>query len=127
MSTLDQLNTNLDADQVKLEEMQADLSDLESNRDAIELDSDDFIDQYEESLDEAHGEFMGMLASYILKECDPIAYRCGLADYVSNQDVTECQEYKDAQEAIETLEEQISDLESDIEELKEEIQDLEEV
>lgn len=47
-----------------------------------EIDPDDYIDEYENCLDETYGQFMNMDASYILKKCDPIGYRCGLNDYV---------------------------------------------
>ena len=39
------------------------------------------IEAYDEMLDETHGDFMGMSASRILRECDPIAYRVGLLDW----------------------------------------------
>jgi len=59
----------------------------------VEVDVDDYREQYEEMLDEVYGTFMEMDASYILKECDPTAYRCGLLDYVDSlgiDDTYEC-------------------------------------
>ena len=37
---------------------------------------------YDDMLDEVHGEFMGIMASTILEECDPDAYRGGFLDFV---------------------------------------------
>jgi len=53
----------------------------------VDIDSDDYTNEYDNMLDEVYGEFMDMQASYILKECDPIAYRCGLNDYAENLDI----------------------------------------
>ena len=42
-------------------------------------------DDYDNMLDEVYGDCMvcgySMQSSYVLKEMDPIAYRCGFADY----------------------------------------------
>jgi len=38
-------------------------------------------------------------ASHVLEEVDPIAYRCGLNDYVDGLDITDMQEYQDIAEA----------------------------
>lgn len=43
----------------------------------------ELLEQYDEMLDEIHGKFMGSYpASYVLKEVDHIAYRCGFADFL---------------------------------------------
>lgn len=47
-------------------------------------------DDYDDMLDEVHGEFMGYSASRILKEVNPIAYRCGFSDYQEYKNVYEC-------------------------------------
>jgi|GEM_PF-5322875 len=72
----------------------------------VESDPDDFIEQYNDMLDETYGDFMDMNASYILKECDPTVYRCGLLDYVDSyrEEKYECpicgEEYQDEDEAL---------------------------
>ena len=48
----------------------------------IEVDPEDYTNEYDDMLDDCYGEFMNMNASYILKECDPTAYRCGLLNFV---------------------------------------------
>ena len=45
------------------------------------------IEAYDDMLDEVHGEFMGMSAARILRECDPIAYRCGFADWADAEGI----------------------------------------
>ena len=47
-------------------------------------------DDYDDMLDEVHGEFMGYSASWILKEVDPISYRCGFSDFQEYKTVYEC-------------------------------------
>lgn len=44
------------------------------------------IEAYDEYLDEL-GEFQGIPGSRIMRECDPIAYRCGFHDWVDAQGV----------------------------------------
>ena len=39
---------------------------------------------YDDMLDDVHGDFMGITASTILSECDPIAYRVGFSDFVDS-------------------------------------------
>jgi len=126
MNTLKSLNASLEVSSNELVQLQNKLSGKVCDLDSVEIDQDDFIEQYENCLDECNGEFMGMTASYILKECDPTAYRCGLNDYCDNEDVTETEEYKQIEEEIETLESAIEDLEADIEAIEEEIEELEE-
>lgn len=60
---------------------------------------------YDDMLDEVHGEFMGYSASRILAEIDPIAYRCGFDDFQEYKTVYECpicgEEFDDEDEARE--------------------------
>lgn len=116
-TSLELLNDDLETEKGCLEDLKEDLP--------REVNIDDYIQEYESMLDETNGDFMGMSASYILKECDSTAYRCGLNDYCGNDDITETEEYldvqcniEDQQEAIECLEEKIMELEEEIEELE---------
>ena len=60
-------------------------------------------DDYCNMLDEIYGDFMGYSASRILKEVDPIAYRCVFADYQEYETKYECpicnNEYDDYDDA----------------------------
>jgi hypothetical protein len=92
----------------------------------LELDPCDFEESYIGCLDDCNGEFMGFSASDILKNCDPIAYRCGLLDYIDSIDKEETEEGMELLAQIESLESAIEDLEADIEAIEEEIEELEE-
>lgn len=83
---------------------------------------DDMLDEIY-SFEKVGGPFEHMSPSRVLKEVDPVAYRCGVNDYEDGeewieiggdyyeQDDTE----KARQEFVEELESQISDLETEIE------------
>lgn len=45
------------------------------------------LSEYDDMLDDVHGEFMGYLASHILREADPIAYRVGFHDWIDGEGI----------------------------------------
>ncbi|MCT7478222.1 gas vesicle protein GvpG, partial [Escherichia coli] len=59
------------------------IADLENKIDNFEIDEDKYDENYDDWLDEIYGEIMigniSFLPSRILKELDPIAYRCGFS------------------------------------------------
>ena len=125
MTKLKSLRANLEVLESQLIEAKTNLESAESVRDAVEIDVDDFLEEYKDCLDESCGDFHGFMYSRILEELDPIAFRCGLNDYCNNKDVEDTEEWKEANEKVEELESEIEDLESSIEELEEEIEELE--
>ena len=104
--------------EAKIAELTAQAKALQAQIDGFELDPDDYAEQYDEMLDEVEGEFMGMDASYILKQMDPTAYRCGLLDYLDSLDQDE--EKMDNDECLELFN-QLEEIESEIEELEDEM------
>ena len=107
--------------EAKITELTAQAKALQNQIDGFELDPDDYAEQYEEMLDEAHGDFLGMNASYILKGMDPTAYRCGLLDYLDGLDQDdEKMENDDYAKWMEDLEE----IESEIEELEDKLTEM---
>lgn len=81
----------------------------------FEIDPDDYEDDYDIFLDEGGAVMVGgyeFLPSRILRELDPIAYRCGLNDYVDNIDVSDDANYCD-------LCDELADLEAELEEVEE--------
>lgn len=126
MNTLKSLHANLEVLESQLLEAKKDLSSAESTRDAVEIDVDDFEEEYKDSLDDCNGDFMGYPASRILEELDPVAYRCGLNDYCDNKDVEDLQEWIWAKEEVENIENEIEDLEEEIKNLEESIAEFEE-
>ena len=80
-----------------------------------ESEYDEFLDEVEGSVTVAGMEFY---ASDILKSCDPVAYRCGKADFESNYDLYDVEEYSELKDELEALE-------SELEELEDQLSDLE--
>lgn len=104
--------------QKQIEELKQDIQDLQDQIDNFELDPSDFEDEYDNMLDSTYPELFNMTPSYILSELDPIAYSCGLNDYLDSIDVSDSPEYQE-------LEEELSDLESELEDLEMELEDEE--
>jgi len=125
MTTLSTMKSTLEELENDLSCLVAKFEDKEKERDCFELDEDDFIESYEEMLNETNGDFMGMNASRILKECDPIAYRCGLSDYVDSLEISDSEGYKELDQECDDITDCIEEKEEEIEELEQEIDDLE--
>lgn len=101
---------------------------IEQEMDDFEMETGDYTDEYDDFIDEISGmvTVLGMeyYASTVLQEVDPIAYRCGLSDYVGSLDRTESIEYKEMEENLENTIYEIQELEEEIEQLEEEINEL---
>ena len=81
----------------------------------FEIDPDDHEDDFDEVLDEGGAVVVGgceFLPSRILRELDPVAYRCGLNDYVDSIDLSDDANYCD-------LCDELADLEAELEEVEE--------
>lgn len=81
----------------------------------FEIDPDDHEDDFDEVLDEGGAVVVGgceFLPSRILRELDPVAYRCGLNDYVDSIDLGDDANYCD-------LCDELADLEAELEEVEE--------
>jgi predicted nucleic acid-binding Zn-ribbon protein len=125
------LRAEVEMKEQEIRKMQALISDKQKQQDQIEFDPDDFADQFDESLDESIPEIeIGNLTyspSYVLKNVDPVAYRCSLNDYADLVfDASETDEYEALQEEIDQLQSDIEDLEREIEDLENQIADLNE-
>ena len=105
----------------KIAELAQQAKALQNQIDNFELDPEDYVEQYDEMLDEVHGDFLGMNASYILKKMDPTAYRCGLLDYLDGLDQDEEKMNNDS--CLELFEE-LEDIKSKIEELEDELSEM---
>ena len=129
-NSIELLRAEVEMKEHEIRKMQAQIADKEKQQSNIEFDPDDFADQFDESLDESIPEIeIGCLTyspSHVLKNVDPVAYRCGLNDFVNSLDVEDSDEYKDLQEEIDQLKSDIEDLESEIEDLENQIADLNE-
>lgn len=107
-------------------EKRVEIAEKQSEIYGFEPDEDEAESAYVEMLDECYGKikigYLSWPASQVLEEMDPIAFRCGLSDFISNE-VTECPErfegYTELQEELSELQDELSDLESELEELEE--------
>ena len=107
--------------EAKIAELTAQAKALQNQIDGFELNPDDYTEQYDDMLDDVHGEFMGMNASHILKNMDPVAYRCALLDYLDSLDQDE--EKMDNDECLELFN-QLEEIESKIEELEDKLTEM---
>jgi hypothetical protein len=107
----------------RIEFLESEIKDLRKKLENFELDEENYSDQFDELLDEQFGEISICGALYspstILKEVDPINYRCSLTDFVNSFDIEETEEYKDLQEELEELEMELERLLPDQEETEE--------
>lgn len=108
----------------KKKELQERYKELLEKRDSFEYDPDDFINEYDNYLDETYGVIkIGDYvynASYVLNSVDPIAYRNGLLEFVDEIPLEDSDEYNGIISEIEEIEYELEDLENEIEELNEE-------
>ena len=125
-NSIELLHTEVEMKEQEIHKMQALIADKEKQQSQIELDPDDFADQFDDSLDESIPEIeIGCLTyspSHVLKNVDPVAYRCSLNDFVDSLDVEDSEQYKELQEQIDSLEDAISDLESELDDLFSELE-----
>ena len=124
------LQSRIENIEFKLYSLRLQVYNLEKQQDQIELDPDNYGDQFDDELDESIPEIkIGCLTyspSHVLKKVDPIAYRCSLNDFVDSFGVEDSDEYKSLQEEIDGIQDEIEDLENEIEDLESEIEDLNE-
>jgi hypothetical protein len=91
----------------RVEFLEREIEKLRNQIENFELDSDDYEEQFDEFLDEQGEVKIGSLGYYpseILKKCDPIAYSCGLNEFVDSIDIEDTEEYKNLVEELEELE-----------------------
>ena len=114
--------TNVEQLKRDIEDKQGEIATIQSNIETFEYTCteeqfDDFLDDVEQSVNIYGIEFY---PSDILKNCDPVAYRCAKADYEANFDVSDCEEYQEFQSELDELESQLDDLQSELDDLESE-------
>lgn len=123
---------NLERDEMektrkKIEVLKKEIEKKEIELDSFELDEDSESVDYDGWIDEMYEgcELCNKYgASRILKELDPITYRCGLSDYLDGLEKEDFPEYKELQEELEELEDQLQELQEELETLEEESENL---
>ena len=101
---------------------------ITSNCCAIDTESvyDDMINECY-SLEKVGGPFAHMLASRVLKEVDPIAYRCGFSDFADSQREFWAEvdgDYYERREAEKAKEEFVAELQAKAEKIEAELECL---
>ena len=95
---------------------QAEIAEVQSQIDNFEYVSSEA--EYDEMLDsegEVNVNGLSFYPSDIIKNCDPIAYRCGKNDYDASFDIEDCEEYQKLLTELSNLEDELSDLEEELE------------
>jgi predicted RNase H-like nuclease (RuvC/YqgF family) len=118
--TIATLKAAIEAKKLEVSEKQQEVEAFEYE--ATESEYDEFLD-CEGAVSVGGMEFY---PSDIIKNCDPVAYRCGKSDYESNIDLNGVEEYRDLYSELEDLESELEDLESELEEAEEQAENNEE-
>ena len=107
-------------------EIETRIAELEKDMYNFELDPDDYRESYHDMLNfegPIHVCGFEFSASDIIKEMDPIAYRCGFNDYMDMLDKDgekeNAPEYMEMVEELEELQIELEDLETELSELEE--------
>ena len=112
MRTIEQVQTEIETLELSITELKSEINDFEYS--LTDAEWDEYLDEDGEQ----HTSVGSFYPSDILKNCDPVAYRCAKSDYEGNFDLDDCTEYTDMVEELENLE-------SDLESLNDELKDLE--
>ena len=120
MTNLETLKAQISRLETVISEWKDNITSKQSEIESFEYECSD--DEFSDWIDSIYPEVtIGSLTfspSEVMKELDPISYRCGKSDYESNYDLDDCEEYA-------TLKDELSDLESELEELQDELDNLE--
>jgi len=87
-------------------QLQPEIEELKKQIKDFEIDPDDYEDSYCEMIDDMGEVTIGNLSyqsSRVLREVDPIAYRCGLLDYVDGIELEDDPKYKELTEELDNL------------------------
>jgi chromosome segregation ATPase len=111
--------TNIQQLERNIEDKQGEIATAQSNIETFEFSCteeqfNEFLNGAEQSITICGMEFS---PSDILKNCDPIAYRCEKADYESNFDPNDVEEYQTLVASLDELESQLDELQSELDDL----------
>lgn len=127
MNTTEQVQNAIDEVESKIANVSQQIKDKQHEIDSFEYSCTD--DEFGDWIDSIYPEVnIGSLTfspSDVMKQLDPIAYRCAKSDYETDYDLDDVEEYNDLKDELESLEDQLSDLENDLDELNDELESLE--
>ena len=112
--------TNVQQLKRDIEDKQGEIATTQSNIETFEFSCteeqfNDFLDDVEKSVTICGMEFY---PSDILKNCDPIAYRCAKLEYEANLDPNDVGEYQAFIAELDELESQLDDLQTELDDLE---------
>ena len=114
MRTIEQVKTEIENLELNISELKSDIDNFEY------LSTDSEFDDYLDGEGEQHTSVGSFYPSDILKNCDPIAYRCMKSDYESNCNLADCAEYTDMVEKLESLKDELESLKDELDALENE-------
>ena len=112
MRTIEQVKTEIENLELAISELKFEIDDFEYSM--TEAEFDEFLDEF---YDEVKVCGMTYSTSYVLKECDPVAYRCMKSDYEGNFDLDDCTEYTEMVGELESLESDLKSLQDELDSL----------
>lgn len=96
------------------EELEERIVDIQAEIDSFEVSDHVSESDYDNYIDELEGDVticgMSYSASRVLSEIDPIAYRCGFADYCDTLDASEIEAYQELETELDELERELEEL-----------------
>lgn len=113
----------------RIAELEETIEEKKEEIENFELDPDNYEEQYIEMLDSEGTITAGGIKfdpSRVLKKLDPIAFSCGLNDWIDSLDKEDDENYKELLEELERLEEELEELQAELEELQAELEEEEE-
>ncbi len=96
------------------QEIETRIAEIEDELKYFEIDPDEAEEQYREYLNEFGWVQIGSMSfepARVVEELDPIAYRCGLNDYVDGLDVEDDPRYRELVEELEELKNELENTE----------------
>jgi vacuolar-type H+-ATPase subunit I/STV1 len=98
----------------RIEFLESEIKDLRKQLENFELDPDDYSEQFDDFLNE-EGDAIKICGCFysrseILKEVDPINYRCSLNDFIDAIDLEDTEEYKNLEDKLSELEDELENL-----------------
>lgn len=109
MNTLQNIQQQIDSLQSQIAEVKKEINNFDASDYISESEYDDMLD---ECYDMVHIGNLSYYPSQVLREVDPVAYRCGYNDYIDSVELEEIPEYQELQEQLEELENELEELEN---------------
>lgn len=115
MSTIETINQELTDLRNAVSDKNVEVQDKQNQVDNFEMDESDYEESYQDMLNECYEGVFNILPSTILENCDPIAYRCGLSDYVDCLELDDDPDYKELTDELAELIDELHSLEEELE------------